>query len=197
MLTIYQRQAHLKYLGLYKGKLDGIEGKLTKKAYKDLQNKYFTRKADKDGIYGKDTDILLVNAYRVKRYTKNFKLEEFRCGCKGYCTGYPTYLQVQFLKNLQKLRNKFGALTITSGLRCTKYNKQIGGIKGSKHTVGRASDVYNRSYSSLSGRKKVVDYWISLWRSSYSYCNGYGRSKWRKTYPNVPTMGNAVHCDVK
>lgn len=197
MLTIYQRQAHLKYLGLYKGKLDGIEGKLTKKAYKDLQNKYFTRKKDKDGIYGKDTDILLVNAYRVKRYTKNFKLEEFRCECKGYCTGYPEYLSVTFLKNAQKLRDKFGALTITSGLRCEKENSIVGGIKGSKHTKGKAFDCYNRAYSSLAGRKKIVDYWIKLSCTSYSYCNGYGRSKWRKTYPNVPTMGNAVHCDVK
>ena len=197
MLTIYQRQAHLKYLGLYKGKLDGIEGKLTKKAYKDLQNKYFTRKKDRDGVYGKDTDILLVNAYRVKYYTKNFKLEEFRCECKGYCTGYPEYLSVTFLKNAQKLRDKFGALTITSGLRCEKENSIVGGIKGSKHTKGKAFDCYNRAYSSLAGRKKIVNYWIKLRGSSYSYCNGYGRSKWRKTYPNVPTMGNAVHCDVK
>lgn len=197
MLTIYQRQAHLKCLGLYKGKLDGIEGKLTKKAYKDLQNKYFTRKKDKDGIYGKDTDILLVNAYRVKYYTKNFKLEEFRCSCNNSCTGYPEYLSVAFLKNAQKLRDKFGALTVTSGLRCSKENSAVGGIKGSKHTKGKAFDCYNRAYSSLAGRKKIVDYWIKLSGTSYSYCNGYGRSKWRRTYPNVPTMVNAVHCDVK
>ena len=196
MLNVKQRQTYLKYLGFYKDKIDGIVGPNTKKAYKDLQNKYFTRKADRDGIYGKNTDILLINAYRVKYYTKNFKLEEFRCSCTSYCTGYPEYLSISFLKNVQKLRNKFGALTVTSGLRCTKENSLVGGIKGSKHTKGRAFDCYNRSYSSLAGRKKIVDCWIGLSGSSYSYCNGYGRSKWRKLTPNVPSMGNAVHCDV-
>ena len=196
MLNLKQRQTYLKYLGFYKDKIDGIVGPNTKKAYRDLQNKYFTRKQDRDGIYGKNTDILLVNAYRVKYYTKNFKLEEFRCECKGYCTGYNDYLSITFLKNLQKVRDKFGPVTVTSGERCTKYNSSIGGIRGSKHTVGKASDIYIRAYSSFSGKKKVVDYWISLSGSSYSYCNGYGRTKWRKTTPVAPNMGNAVHCDV-
>ena len=74
MLSIKERQEYLKYLGLYKGKIDGIEGKQTKTAIKNLQAKYFTRKSDIDGLYGKNTDILLVNAYRVKKYTKNFDL---------------------------------------------------------------------------------------------------------------------------
>lgn len=196
MLNVKQRQTYLKYLGFYKDKIDGIVGPNTKKAYCDLQNKYFTRKSDRDGIYGKNTDILLVNAYRVKYYTKNFKLEEFKCPCKSHCTGYNDYLSITFLKNLQKVRDKFGPVTITSGERCIKYNSSIGGIWGSKHTKGKAGDIYIRTYSSFSGKKKVVDYWISLSGSSYSYCNGYGRTKWRKTTPVAPNMGNAVHCDV-
>ena len=196
MLNVKQRQTYLKYLGFYKDKIDGIVGPNTKKAYRDLQNKYFTRKSDRDGIYGKNTDILLVNAYRVKYYTKNFKLEEFRCECKGQCTGYNDYLSITFLKNLQKVRDKFGPVIITSGERCAKYNSSIGGIRGSKHTKGKAGDIYIRAYSRFSGKKKVVDYWISLSGSSYSYCNGYGRTKWRKTTPVAPNMGNAVHCDV-
>lgn len=196
MLNVKQRQTYLKYLGFYKDKIDGIVGPNTKKAYRDLQNKYFTRKSDRDGIYGKNTDILLVNAYRVKYYTKNFKLEEFRCECKGYCTGYNDYLSITLLKNLQKLRNKFGSTTITSGLRCVKYNSLVGGIRGSKHTKGKAVDTYNAGYGTLNGRKKKVDFWIKMISSNYAYCNGYGRTKWRKTTPVAPNMGNAVHCDV-
>ena len=37
MLTVRERQEKLKVIGLFKGKIDGIEGKLTKQAYKDLQ----------------------------------------------------------------------------------------------------------------------------------------------------------------
>ena len=43
MLSIRERQTYLKYLGLYKGSIDGIEGRLTKEGYKSLQNKFFAR----------------------------------------------------------------------------------------------------------------------------------------------------------
>ena len=66
MLTIKERQEYLYFLGYYKGKIDGIEGKLTKQAYSRLQNDYFFRKKDKDGIYGKNTDTLLKCVYNVK-----------------------------------------------------------------------------------------------------------------------------------
>ena len=46
MLTIKERQEYLYFLGYYKGKIDGIEGKLTKQAYLKLQNDYFFRKKD-------------------------------------------------------------------------------------------------------------------------------------------------------
>ena len=91
-LNIRTRQSYLKELGFYKGSVDGKEGPLTKQAYKNLQNKYFTCKKDLDGKYGNDTDKLLRSAYNC-RNLEHFDLEEFRCGCKGkYCTGYPVEL---------------------------------------------------------------------------------------------------------
>ena len=63
MLSIKDRQIYLKTLGYYQGAIDEIEGPMTKSAYRTLQNKYFTRSCDKDGVYGKNTDILLQNAY--------------------------------------------------------------------------------------------------------------------------------------
>ena len=41
MLTVRERQEKLKVIGLYKGKIDGIEGKLTKQAYKDVYNYFY------------------------------------------------------------------------------------------------------------------------------------------------------------
>ena len=49
MLTVRERQEKLKYLGFYTGAIDGIEGVKTKRAYKELQDKYFFRAKDKDG----------------------------------------------------------------------------------------------------------------------------------------------------
>ena len=197
MLSVKKRQQYLKNLGFYKGKIDGIVGEKTRKAYKDIQTKYFPKKYI-DGVYGNQTEILVRNAERVRLYAPNFDLTEFRCECGGkYCTGYPALLSIRMLKNLQSVRTKFGVTTITSGLRCETYNNSlVGSVRGSKHTKGKAVDIYISKYSGLNGRKKVIDYYIKLISSNYSYCNGYYRTKWSKGTVNAPNMGNAIHIDV-
>ena len=199
MLSIKERQRLLKALGMYNDKIDGIEGKNTKAGYKKLQNKYFIRKKDKDGIYGTDTERLLLSAYRVKTYTKNFTLDEFRCECGGkWCTGYPATLSIDLLKYAQKLRNRYGAMYVTSGLRCEKMNSSVGGIRGSKHTLGKAIDFYNNKTRSLADRKVIINWYANnCLNMNYCYCNGYARYKIRKEYPSVPTMGTSIHFDVK
>ena len=43
---------------------------------------------------------------------------------------------------LEDVRDHFGKpVSIYSGCRCDKYNKYVGGSKGSKHKQGRASDI--------------------------------------------------------
>jgi uncharacterized protein YcbK (DUF882 family) len=202
MLTIRKRQTYLKELGYYTGKVDGIEGKLTKQAYLKLQRDYFTRKKDIDGIYGKNTDILLQNAYNVKKYCKNFKLEEFRCNCidkkKNYCTGYPAVLNVHLLKYLQEIRNEYGATRITSGVRCQKYNDSIkGSSKTSKHITGKAVDFYNiKGCKNHATRKETIDKLIKKLYMQYAYCDGYARTKLKKTYPNADNMESSIHINV-
>lgn len=188
MLSIKQRQSYLKDLGFYSGEVDGIAGAKTQAAYKALQSKYFVRKSDIDGVYGKNTDILLVNAYNVKKYTKNFKLEEFSCNCGGaHCTGYPVYLDINLLKNVQKVRDRFGSVIVTSGMRCTKHNKAVGGVSGSRHKSGKALDIRVAKHTTEAGRKKVMSYWRTLPQNRYTYCNIGG---------NYPNMGTSVHIDV-
>lgn len=189
MLSIKKRQTYLKALGYYKGEIDGKAGPLTKAAYKALQDDYFTRAADRDGIYGKDTEKLLLNAYYVKTYTKNFRVEEFKCKCGGkHCTGYPVVLDIQFLKNLQSLRNEYGSINISSGMRCEKHNVAVGGSSGSRHKKGKAADIYNATTKTLAGRKRVMSSWKKLPKQRYTYCNENG---------NYPNMGSCVHVDVK
>jgi hypothetical protein len=189
MLSVKKRQEYLKYLGFYNGDIDGIVGAKTKKAYLDLQKAYFTQKTDIDGIYGKNTDILLQNAYNVKLYCKNFKLEEFKCQCGGkYCTGYPVVLDIQLLKNVQAVREKFGSTNITSGLRCAKHNSAVGGAFASRHKSGKAVDITNATSKTVSGRQTIMSFWKTLPKQRYTYCNING------DYPN---MGSAVHIDVK
>ena len=190
LLNLQTRQIYLKELGFYNGAIDGIEGAKTKAAYKALQDKYFARSSDCDGIYGNNTDTLLRNAYYVKVYAPNFKLKEFKCKCGGkYCTGYPKVLSINLLKAVQAIRAKYGVTTITSGMRCAKWNsKQRGSSANSYHLRGKAVDFKNSKTATLSGRREVMAYFKKQAGAGYTYCNENG---------SAPYMGTAIHIQVK
>lgn len=199
MLSVRERQIYLKALGFYNGAIDEIEGNMTKLAYKALQNKYFIRAKDKDGIYGNNTDILLRNAYNFKD-SKYFRLEEFKCQCGGkYCTGYPTVIDPSLIKNLNQLREIYGSIKITSGLRCPKHNQMVGGVSNSKHVLGKASDTYQSNMCSTYDKRKIyIQKWLDFANSQMGYCNGY--MKYQNCSPtsySSRTMGNVVHVQVK
>lgn len=199
LLTVKQRQIYLKELGYYLGEIDDKVGSKMKKAYKDLQNDYFTRSKDKDGYYGPNTDILLRSAYNCKE-SKYFKLQEFKCKCDNYCTGYPVELNKDLIVNLNALREHFGKpCTIVSGLRCSKHNSTVGGASGSRHKSGKAADIYITNISTTKdGKQEIVNHWIETYSTArYAYCNGYARSESKTTYPIVKTMGTSTHVDVK
>lgn len=200
MLSVKERQERLKYLGFYKGAIDGIAGAKTKRAYLELQKAYFFRAKDKDGKYGPNTEKLLISAYNVKKYTKNFdiKKDKLYCRCKGkYCTGFPAIMNADMLKNLQAIRNKYGATTVTSMLRCKTWNKKQGGASASRHLLGKAVDFRNRKTLILKNRKNVINYWMSLDNSRYSYCNGYYKSKTGSGKKTAKGMGTSIHGDIK
>lgn len=178
MLSVRTRQKYLKALGFYTGKIDGKEGKLTKTAYERLQKRYFTRKQDRDGIYGKDTEILLKSAYNC-RDLKYFKLEEFKCKCGGrYCTGYPAVVNRTLVTKLdKKLRPKYGAMDIISGLRCNVQNQRAGGVSNSRHKLGKAVDFQcAESRKGSANRTKIIAYCKKIFRYSYGNTAGMGRS---------------------
>lgn len=198
MLSVKERQRYLKELGFYNGKIDGIVGSKTKSAYLQLQKKYFTRKKDIDGIYGKNTDILLQNAYNC-RNLKYFKLNEFRCKCNGkYCTGYPAIINYSLLTGLDKMREYYNKpIIITSGLRCYNHNKNVGGVLLSRHKNGKAVDIRINTLTSLTNRKNIINYWITnISNSRYAYTNEYGNLKGKISYPKASGMQKEVHCDV-
>lgn len=178
MLTITQRKNYFKTLGL---------GEYNKTNIKRLQQKYFVRAADIDGIYGINTDKLLVSLANAVTYAPHFKLQEFKCHCGSrFCTGYPAYLDARLLQNLEALRAKFGGpINISSGMRCEKWNRlQAGSAARSKHIDGKAADITGSLTSTSAKRAKVKSAWYAL--PNINYC-----------YYGTPNMGTAVHVDVK
>ncbi len=45
-------------------------------------------------------------------------------------------------RTLEPLRRKAGRLIVTSGYRCPKLNKAVGGVNNSQHLTGQAADIY-------------------------------------------------------
>ena len=79
LLSLKKRKEFFKALNL---------GEYNREYILKLQRKYFIRQKDIDGIYGRDTDILLRHVYNVLMYSENFTPDEFRCECGGkYCSG--------------------------------------------------------------------------------------------------------------
>lgn len=186
LLTTEQRKARFKYLGL---------GEYNKANIARFQKKYL-RKKDVDGVYGTDTDRALRHVYNVKKYTKNFSPEEFKCECGGkYCTGYPSYMKRVELENLQSIRDHYGKpMTVTCGLRCKTYNNKLrGSIGNSKHLTGYATDFYMPGVTdTLANRKKAIAWIKKLPNHNYTYGNGINSNGVKVS---AGYMGNALHTD--
>ena len=117
----------------------------------------------------------------------NFKKAEFKCLC-GKCNGYGDGIASSLVKTLQNLRDKYGAVKITSGYRCESHNKKVGGSANSKHMKGQAADFYIDGFNSQSKRVDMVNELKKTEYYNYSYTNVNG---------NHPGMGNVVHIDTK
>ena len=185
LLPLATRKRYFKALGL---------GAYNTENIKKLQKKYM-RSKDVDGKYGTDTDRVLRHVYNCS-LVKDFKPEEFRCECGGkYCTGYPSYMKMVELRNLQSIRDHYGKpMKITCGLRCKKYNDKCkGSIRNSKHLTGYAADFYMQGVTdSLANRKKAIKWIRTLPNHNYTYGNGINSSG---ASVSAPYMGNAMHTD--
>ena len=190
LLSITKRKNFFKVLKL---------GEYNKTNILKLQRKYFDDEKEHDGIYGKNTDILLRHIYNVKMYSTNFEPEEFKCGCGGrFCNGYPDRMRAKMIKLAQRIRSYFGRpMVITSGLRCKKYNRELSGrgsIEKSKHIRGSAIDYYIATKTdSLLARKKTIEIIKNFENHHFSYGDGIDSNG---SYRSANFMGNAIHTEI-
>ena len=72
-----------------------------------------------------------------------FEPEEFQCNCEYVaCIDSYQYMSESFLQLLFKVRAQIDfPLVVTSGYRCKRHNKDVGGVPNSAHTRGYAVDV--------------------------------------------------------
>ena len=83
--------------------------------------------------------------------SKNFNRSEFACKCG---CGFDT-VDTALIIVMQSIRDRFGALAVSSGCRCASHNKSVGGAAKSQHLLGRAADI-----RPLSATAKEVADWV-------------------------------------
>ena len=189
LLTVDKRKEFFKFLGLGEYNDANIK-KFQKIAFPKLPK-------EQDSKYGTKTDIALRHWVNVRKWTKNFEPEEFKCECGGkYCTGYPSWMKKVELQNLQSIRDHYGKpITVTCGLRDRVYNSKLrGSIPTSKHLSGYAVDIYIPGVTdTLAGRKSAINWIKKLPNHNYSYGNGYNSNGVNGL--SASYMGNCIHTD--
>jgi len=71
------------------------------------------------------------------RVAPHFMLREFECRCCSCVRLHP-----ELVKKLEAIRQYLDMpIIVTSGYRCEKHNKEVGGVQRSLHLVGQAADV--------------------------------------------------------
>ncbi|MBC7320690.1 DUF882 domain-containing protein [bacterium] len=81
----------------------------------------------------------MINDFKL---TENFNLREFSCKCCG-----AVKIDSELVQRLQILRDRIKRpIIITSGYRCPKHNKEVGGNDNSYHTKGLAVDIVVKDY---------------------------------------------------
>lgn len=74
------------------------------------------------------------------KLSKNFKLSEFACNGKSCCS--EVLFAPEVIERLQWMRDRCKKpITLYSGYRCAKHNKEVGGVSQSKHILGLAADL--------------------------------------------------------
>lgn len=167
IMTMKRLQMNLKFLGYYEGEVDGIKGSKTLDAIKNFQRGH---NLSVDGIAGQKTidciRAIIVNlqtklgvridgvagnetitAYNNKvgneiyswNNIKYFKESEFTCKCGCGLNN----MNLKVVRIADEVRKHFGKPAIvTSGSRCEKHNKEVGGVANSRHLQGKAIDMY-------------------------------------------------------
>ena len=124
--------------------IDGLAGQETKDATAQWQQK---NGLTADGIAG----VLTRMKIQKQNVPENddwwssiqyFSRKEFACKCGRYCDGYPAQMQRGVVELADRAREELkGVGFVSSGLRCSRHNVNVGGVSDSRHLIGKAIDL--------------------------------------------------------
>jgi len=119
---------------------DGVAGSETESATKKWQAK---NDLEDDGIAGERTrEKMGIKTVDFWDTIRHFKRVEFECRCgRRYCNGFPVEIDRTLIRVADRIRSHFGKpATVSSGVRCSRHNSNVGGVANSRHKLGKAMD---------------------------------------------------------
>lgn len=103
-------------------------------------------------------DFIMPKIAKAGDLSEHFSTHEF--ACKDNCGEGGVHPKL--IERLEALRADLGnkPLYITSGYRCAKHNKKVGGVKNSQHRLGLAVDFHitGMSMQDLSERARLIGF---------------------------------------
>lgn len=145
-MTNRQKQNLLQYLGYYLSVPDGIWGEKSRSAARAFQQAWGLPAS---GVFDEQTEAKIRQVIGEGMEPEppdwwqeipHFRREEFRCPC-GACGGFPAEPEEKLVRLAERVRTAFDApVLISSGVRCPAHNAAVGGVKNSRHLLGKAMD---------------------------------------------------------
>lgn len=156
---------------------DGVAGNETISKTKEWQSSH---DLVADGIAGVNTRTAMFGSEPTEWNFPHFQQSEFACKCG---CGFDS-IDYKLVSILESIRSHFGdrPVIITSGCRCAKHNAEVGGVQGSRHVLGKASDFYIEGVHV----NDLLDYCQEL----------VNNGTLRYTYTNSSNMNGVVHIDI-
>lgn len=92
-------------------------------------------------------------SYTIKgstaKYSTHLSHREFACGC-NHTDCVMQLARYDLLHAFDMTRIQYGEpITITSGFRCQRHNRDIGGVDNSMHKIGAGVDFWSRDLGAL------------------------------------------------
>ena len=122
------------------------------------------------------------------KLTDNFSLAEFNSKDGAEMPAEVLENVIKLACNIQVIRDKIGCpLHINSAYRSPNHNKAIGGVKNSKHLLGKASDLTSRNHTptqlydvieSLIKEGKISEGGLGLYKSFVHYDIRGTKARW-------------------